>query len=88
MRVLRIFAPQPVLWAIPSAFLTGASAAAGLAAINSVGNLGGFLGPSIVGTAIELTGSRGGPVLRHVVNILGRTRLCTPALPLPGVPRC
>lgn len=37
---------------------------------------------------IELTGSRGGPVLRHVVNILGRTRLCTPALPLPGVPRC
>jgi hypothetical protein len=40
-----IFAGQPVLWSLPSSFLTGAGAAAGLAAINSVGNLGGFIAP-------------------------------------------
>ncbi len=44
-------------WSLPSAYLTGASAAAGIAFINSVGNLGGFFGPSIVGMARELTGN-------------------------------
>ena len=41
-------------WPLPSAYLTGASAAAGIAFINSLGNLGGFFGPSIV-MARELT---------------------------------
>ena len=40
-------------WALPRAFLTGTSAAAAIALINSVGNLGGFAGPFIVG-AIKL----------------------------------
>ena len=36
-------------WALPSEFLTGFSAASGIALINSVGNLGGFAGPYVVG---------------------------------------
>jgi len=36
-------------WAMSSEFLSGAGAAAGIALINSVGNLGGFLGPYLVG---------------------------------------
>jgi MFS transporter, ACS family, tartrate transporter len=36
-------------WALPSEFLTGYSAAAGIALINSVGNLGGFAGPYTIG---------------------------------------
>jgi ACS family tartrate transporter-like MFS transporter len=36
-------------WAMSSEFLTGTGAAAGIALINSVGNLGGFLGPYLVG---------------------------------------
>ena len=44
-------------WALPSEFLTGFSAAAGMALINSVGNLGGFVGPSAVGLITERTGS-------------------------------
>jgi ACS family tartrate transporter-like MFS transporter len=40
---------QGVFWAIPRLFLGGASAAAGIALINAVGNLGGFVGPSLVG---------------------------------------
>jgi len=36
-------------WALPNEFLTGYSAAAGIALINSVGNLGGLVGPTAVG---------------------------------------
>lgn len=44
-------------WAMPPAFLRGAAAAGGIAVINSVGNIGGFAGPYIVGAAREATGS-------------------------------
>ncbi len=40
---------QSVFWAIPPAFLGGTAAAAGIALVNAVGNLGGFVGPSVVG---------------------------------------
>ena len=40
----------PVFWTLPTAFLTGAAAAGGIAMINSVGNIGGFLGASILGS--------------------------------------
>ncbi len=43
-----IFAAQPIFWTLPSSFLRGASAAAGLAVINSVGNLGGFVAQNVV----------------------------------------
>lgn len=39
----------PVFWTLPTAFLTGAAAAGGIAMINSVANVGGFLGPTILG---------------------------------------
>ncbi|MBV9862918.1 MAG: MFS transporter [Alphaproteobacteria bacterium] len=42
-------------WAIPSMFLTGTAAAAAIAWINSIGNLGGFFGPTMVGWAKQLT---------------------------------
>jgi ACS family tartrate transporter-like MFS transporter len=38
-----------VFWAIPPLFLGGTAAAAGIAMINSIGNLGGFVGPTVVG---------------------------------------
>jgi len=40
---------QGVFWAIPPIFLAGTAAAAGIALINSIGNLGGFVGPTIMG---------------------------------------
>lgn len=46
-----------MFWAIPATFLSGAGAAGGLAFINSVGALGGFVGPSIMGWLREETGS-------------------------------
>lgn len=39
----------PVFWTLPGSFLTGAAAAGGIAMINSVANIGGFFGPSILG---------------------------------------
>jgi ACS family tartrate transporter-like MFS transporter len=47
-------------WSMPTMFLTGSAAAAGIAWINSLGNLGGFFGPSLVGWAKNLTGSYAG----------------------------
>jgi MFS transporter, ACS family, tartrate transporter len=42
-------APKGPLWALPGAILSGASAAAGIAWINSMGNIGGFVGPWLTG---------------------------------------
>jgi ACS family tartrate transporter-like MFS transporter len=54
-----IFCSFGPFWTLPTAFLTGAGAAAGIAVINSIGNLGGFIGPSILGLAVQGTGSTG-----------------------------
>lgn len=48
-------------WALPTKFLQGTAAAAGIALINSIGNLGGFFGPYVIGSVRTSTGSfRGG----------------------------
>ncbi|MEH6854553.1 MFS transporter [Priestia megaterium] len=44
-------------WTLPSLFLTGTSAAAGIAAINAIANLGGFVGPYAIGAINDATGS-------------------------------
>ena len=48
---------MPVFWTYPSAILSGAAAAAGIGLINSVGNLAGFVSPSIVGWLKDVTNS-------------------------------
>jgi nitrate/nitrite transporter NarK len=52
-----VCAALPVFWSLPSAFLTGAGAAAGIALINSLGNISGFAAPFVTGFSIDLTGS-------------------------------
>ncbi|HEY0426401.1 MAG TPA: MFS transporter [Pyrinomonadaceae bacterium] len=44
-----IYSSLPAFWTLPTAMLSGTAAAGGIALINSVGNLGGYLGPSLVG---------------------------------------
>jgi D-galactonate transporter len=53
----------PVIWTLPTAVLSGASAAAGIAVINSVGNLAGFVGPFAMGWIKDATGSFTGGLL-------------------------
>lgn len=77
------FASKPVFWTLPTAFLSGAGAAAGIAAINSIGNLAGFVGPSAIGWFKDATGGYMGGLLfvaafpaiaAVVVMQLGRSR--------------
>jgi ACS family tartrate transporter-like MFS transporter len=53
----------PGFWALPTSFLTGTAAAASIGLINSFGNLGGFVGPYVVGYLSKKTGSYLGGVL-------------------------
>ncbi len=52
-----IYSCLGTFWTLPAAFLSGTAAAAGIALINSVGNLGGFVGPYAVGFIRDATGS-------------------------------
>ena len=58
-----IFGSMPVFWTLPTAFLSGAAAAAGIAMINSIGNLAGFAGPYALGWVKDSTGSYTGGLL-------------------------
>ncbi|GKQ54808.1 MFS transporter [Bradyrhizobium sp. Ce-3] len=44
-----IYGAKPPFWPLPSTFLSGNAAAAGIALINAIGNLGGFVGPYVIG---------------------------------------
>jgi MFS transporter, ACS family, tartrate transporter len=55
-----ISAAKAPLWTMPTMFLSGASAAAGIALINSLGNLGGFIGPFMIGWMKSRWGSYAG----------------------------
>jgi MFS family permease len=54
---LGIYASKPCFWPIPSQFLTGVGAAAGIALINSIANVGGYVGPLVVGWVKDSTHS-------------------------------
>jgi MFS transporter, ACS family, tartrate transporter len=51
------FSFHPCLWAVPTAFLAESAAAASIGLINSLGNLGGFVGPLIMGYLVHRTHS-------------------------------
>jgi ACS family tartrate transporter-like MFS transporter len=74
-----ISSSKPPLWSMPTLFLSGSAAAAGIATINSIGNLGGFVGPAMIGWIKDLTGSfRGG--LFFVAALLVLSAILTLAL--------
>jgi ACS family tartrate transporter-like MFS transporter len=69
-------------WSIPPEFLKGTAAAAGLALINSLGNIGGFIGPYLVGSVKERTHGFEGGLVALAVTLLFAVGL-TLALPRP-----
>jgi len=82
-----IYGLKGPFWPLPSMFLTGTAAAGGIALINSVGNLGGFVGPFILGTVKDATHSysialyvlAGFAVAALVVSLLLHTPSTIPA---------
>ncbi|RFB83439.1 MFS transporter [Rhizobium leguminosarum bv. trifolii] len=68
----------PLFWSLPTAFLAGTGAAAGIAWINSVGNLAGFLGPFLVGYLKDFTGTNSaGMYLLAAALIIGSLAVLT-----------
>jgi ACS family tartrate transporter-like MFS transporter len=57
LAVIGIYGTRPTFWPLPSIFLSGTAAAGGIALINSIGNLGGYVGPFIVGWIKDSTNS-------------------------------
>lgn len=51
-----LYSFTPPFWSMPTAFLRGPAAAAGIACINAVGNLGGFTGPYLMGWLQDMSG--------------------------------
>lgn len=77
-----------VFWAIPPIFLSGTAAAAGIALINSIGNLGGAVGPTVVGWLRESSGAyTSGLLTLAAVLLLEAGLVITLRLPATGVPR-
>ena len=72
-----------VFWAIPPIFLGGTGAAAGIALINSLGNLGGWAGPSVIGWLRDLTGGYTGGLL-VLAGVLVAEALVVISLRLPA----
>ncbi|MBR0935695.1 MFS transporter [Bradyrhizobium jicamae] len=67
-----VSAVPPMFWPMPAGMLTGASAAAGIAAINSLGNLSGFAGPFAMGYLKDLTGGfTAGLLLLALMGLIG-----------------
>ncbi|NCE83718.1 MFS transporter [Pseudomonas sp. Q1] len=98
MAVASILAFQATFWAIPSTFLTGRAAAGGLAMIVSIGNLGGFTGPFMIGLIKDSTESYTMPFFAVAAVLLiglclmlwlgDPARQGTPTLPAPqAVPK-
>jgi len=52
-----VFGVLPVFWTLPTTILSGTAAAAGIAWINSIGNLGGYIGPTIFGVLKDKMGN-------------------------------
>jgi MFS transporter, ACS family, tartrate transporter len=63
------YAPMSVWWSYPTTFLSGAAAAGAVGLINSMGNLGGFVGPYVTGWVKQRTGSFAGAMLFLAVSL-------------------
>ena len=73
--LIGITAARAIFWTIPTRFLTGLAAAGGLAFINSIGTLGGFVGPSTMGWLKDRTGSFSAGLLAMAGLLMAATAL-------------
>jgi ACS family tartrate transporter-like MFS transporter len=78
---------HPVFWTMPAALLSGTAAAAGIALVNSIGNIGGFVGPYLVGLVQDATGSTDGGLIALAVILLGGAVLATRVAHDPALER-
>ncbi|KQQ31055.1 MFS transporter [Duganella sp. Leaf126] len=77
-----ILSTFPIFWSLPTAMLGGAAAAAGIAMINSLGNLAGFVSPYLVGAIKDATGNTASGIY-----LLAASLVAGAVLVVTGVPR-
>ncbi len=79
-----MWAAYTVFWAIPSQYLKGDAAAGGIALINTIGLIGGFLSPTIIGAVRTATGSMQAGLLVMVALLMaGAAVLVANRMPSP-----
>ncbi|MHA7683930.1 MFS transporter [Cupriavidus sp. PET2-C1] len=79
-----MWAAYTVFWAIPSQYLKGDAAAGGIALINTIGLIGGFLSPTIIGAIRTATGSmEAGLLVMVTLLVAGAAVLMANRLPVP-----
>jgi sugar phosphate permease len=83
LAAIGIFSAIPVFWSLPTAFLSGTAAAGGIAFINSLGNLGGFIGPYLIGRMRDATGDFTGSLLAVAALLVGSAALAVSLRRLP-----
>ena len=69
LTAIGVFAPMAVWWSYPTSFLSGTAAAGAVGLINSMGNLGGFVGPYITGWIKQTTGSFTGAMVYLALSL-------------------
>jgi MFS family permease len=79
---MAIFSALPNFWTLPTQFLSGAAAAAGIALINTVGNLAGFSAPYITGIVADWTAVDGEPQFKVPMFLVGGFMLLSAILML------
>jgi nitrate/nitrite transporter NarK len=73
LALIGVTAARAIFWTIPTRFLTGVAAAGGLAFINSIATVGGFVGPSMMGWLKEFSGS-------YVIGLLALAAIMVAAM--------
>ena len=79
--LIGITSARAIFWSIPTRFMTGIGAASGLAFINSIGVMGGYFGPELMGTLRDATGGYVAGLLA-MAAILGMSTLLSASLKL------
>jgi MFS transporter, ACS family, tartrate transporter len=69
MTAVGVYAPLSVWWSYPTVFLSGAAAAGAVGLINSMGNVGGFVGPYLTGWIRQTTGSFSAAMLYMATSV-------------------
>nr|WP_315216203.1 MFS transporter [uncultured Duganella sp.] len=79
-----ILSTFPIFWSLPTAMLGGAAAAAGIALINSVGNLAGFVSPYLVGAIKDATHSTANGIYLLAASLVAGAVLVVAAVSTSG----
>jgi len=87
LAVVGVVTSIPMFWALPTSFLGGAAAAAGIALVNCTGNLGGFFSPAIIGILKTHTGTLNSGLLLIAACMLASSILILTLVPAKLVNR-